>query len=63
MVVIASLCATLPLAVYLFGGAKATATLAGWKAWMSRHNGAIMTTVLVVLGVKYAGDAISGLTG
>ncbi|WP_329119480.1 GAP family protein [Streptomyces sp. NBC_01465] len=63
MVVIASLCATLPLAVYLFGGAKAADVLAGWKAWMSRHNAAIMTTVLVILGFKYVGDAISGLTG
>ncbi|GAA1357816.1 GAP family protein [Streptomyces beijiangensis] len=62
MVVIASLCATLPLAVFLFGGAKATEVLAGWKAWMSRHNAAIMTTVLVILGFKYVGDAISGLT-
>lgn len=63
MVVIASLCTVLPLGVYLFGGAKSSQVLGEWKAWMGRHNAAIMTTVLVVLGAKYIGDAISGLTG
>ncbi|MFD4373384.1 GAP family protein [Streptomyces sp. NPDC058486] len=62
MVLIASLCTLLPLGVYLAGGEKAVGVLGGWKAWMSRHNTAIMTTLLLVLGVKYIGDAISGLT-
>ncbi|MFF7775040.1 GAP family protein [Streptomyces tanashiensis] len=62
MVLVASLCTTLPLAVYLLGGTKSARTLGGWKAWMTTHNTAIMTTVLVVLGAKYVGDAISGLT-
>ncbi|MFI6898325.1 GAP family protein [Streptomyces sp. NPDC050256] len=62
MVLIASLCALVPLGVYLAGGAKATEVLGGWKEWMARHNSAIMTTLLVVLGVKYIGDALSGLT-
>ncbi|MGW8888222.1 GAP family protein [Streptomyces sp. NPDC055749] len=61
MVVIASLCTMLPLAVYLFGGEKSSRVLGEWKAWMARHNAAIMTTVLVVLGAKYIGDALSGL--
>lgn len=62
MVVIASLCTTVPLAVYLLGGERAATTLNGWKAWMSVHNAAIMTTVLGVLGAKYIGDALSTLT-
>ncbi|MFE9045860.1 GAP family protein [Streptomyces sp. NPDC007818] len=62
MILIASLCTLLPLAVYLFGGARSAKVLAEWKAWMAAHNAAIMTTVLVVLGAKYVGDAISGLT-
>ncbi|MEV0746019.1 GAP family protein [Streptomyces sp. NPDC050273] len=62
MVLIASLCALVPLGVYLAGGARATEVLGGWKEWMARHNSAIMTTLLVVLGVKYIGDALSGLT-
>lgn len=63
MVVIASLCALAPLAVYPLGGARSTRMLDEWKTWMGRHNSAIMVTLLVVLGAKYAGDAISGLAG
>jgi threonine/homoserine/homoserine lactone efflux protein len=62
MVLIASLCATLPLAVYLFGGEPASRVLTGWKSWMAAHNAAIMIVVLLVLGAKYVGDALSGLT-
>ncbi|MFC1442911.1 GAP family protein [Streptacidiphilus sp. N1-10] len=62
MVLIASLCTTVPLAVYLSGGQRAATTLDSWKAWMSAHNAAIMTVVLAVLGAKYIGDAISALT-
>jgi len=62
MVLIASLCALLPLGVYLTGGAKAERVLGGWKEWMARHNPAIMTVLFLVLGVKYIGDALSGLT-
>ncbi|WP_411073010.1 GAP family protein [Streptomyces sp. cmx-4-25] len=62
MVLVASLCTTVPLAVYLFGGRRAATTLDGWKAWMSAHNAAIMTVVLAVLGAKYIGDALTTLT-
>lgn len=61
MVLIGSLCALVPLAVYLVGGAKSGEVLTSWKAWMAHHNAAIMTTLLVVLGAKYVGDALSGL--
>ncbi|MFJ9107642.1 GAP family protein [Streptomyces sp. NPDC102283] len=62
MVLIASLCTLLPLGVYLAGGTRSARVLGDWKAWMARHNSAIMTTLLLVLGVKYIGDALSGLT-
>ncbi|MCX5134245.1 MULTISPECIES: GAP family protein [unclassified Streptomyces] len=62
MVLIASLCTTVPLAVYLLGGDRSAQTLNGWKGWMSAHNAAIMTTVLGILGAKYIGDAISALS-
>ncbi|MER5966852.1 GAP family protein [Streptomyces sp. NPDC002057] len=62
MVLIASLCTLLPLAVYLAGGDRAAEVLGSWKTWMARHNTAIMTILFLVLGVKYVGDAISGLT-
>ncbi|NUU22153.1 MAG: GAP family protein [Streptomycetaceae bacterium] len=60
-VAIASLCTVVPLAVYLVGGERAAHTLDGWKAWMARHNGAIMAVLFLVLGVKLLGDAVSGL--
>jgi hypothetical protein len=61
MVLIASLCTLLPLAIYLFGGTRSPKILGEWKAWMAAHNAAIMTTLLLVLGAKYVGDAVSGL--
>lgn len=63
MVVIGSLCALLPLGVYLCGGSRAAHVLDGWKTWMAAHNAAIMVTVLAVLGAKYVGDAVSALAG
>lgn len=30
---------------------------------MSRHSSVIMTVLLLVLGAKYVGDALSGLNG
>lgn len=62
MVLIGSLCTLLPLGTYLAGGERAEAVLAGWREWLGQHNTAIMTTVLAVLGTKYIGDAISGLS-
>ncbi|RKE19773.1 GAP family protein [Streptomyces sp. TLI_171] len=61
LVVIGSLCTLLPLGVYLVGGSRSAKVLGEWKAWMSAHNSAIMMVVLLVLGVKYIGDAVSGL--
>ncbi|MGV9268890.1 GAP family protein [Kitasatospora sp. NPDC003701] len=63
MVLIGSLCTLVPLAVYLFGGDRSARVLGEWKAWMATHNAAIMIVVLVVLGAKYVGDAVAGLTG
>jgi hypothetical protein len=62
MVLVASLCTVLPLGVYLLGGSRSQTVLGEWRGWMALHNAAIMTTLLAVLGTKYVGDAISGLT-
>ncbi|MGK4581520.1 GAP family protein [Kitasatospora sp. HPMI-4] len=62
MVLVASLCTLVPLAVRLFGGAGAEKVLGEWKAWMSTHNAAIATVLPAVLGADYVGAAISGLT-
>ena len=61
-VLIASLCTAVPLAVYLAGGRRSAAVLQSWKTWMAAHNSAIMTVLLLVLGVKYVGDALGGLS-
>jgi threonine/homoserine/homoserine lactone efflux protein len=60
-VLIASLCALLPLGVYLVGGDRSARVLESWRGWMAQHNGAIMTVLLTVLGAKFIGDAVSGL--
>lgn len=62
MVLVGSLCTLLPLGVYLLGGSRSARVLGGWKEWMSLHNAAIMTTVLGILGTKYVGDALTGLS-
>ncbi len=36
--------------------------LDGMKTWMSDHNAAIMTVLLLVLGGKLAGEGIGGLS-
>ncbi|MFD0261789.1 GAP family protein [Kitasatospora indigofera] len=62
MVLVGSLCTLLPLGVQLLGGDRSARVLGGWKAWTAAHNAAVMMVVLVVLGAKYVGDSISGLT-
>lgn len=59
---IASLCVTIPLAIHLFAGQRATTILARWKDWATRHNSTIMAVLLTVLGTKSVGDAIATLT-
>jgi threonine/homoserine/homoserine lactone efflux protein len=51
-----------PLGIYFAMGARAATILGALKSWMARHNAAIMTVLLLVLGAKLIGDAIAGLT-
>jgi threonine/homoserine/homoserine lactone efflux protein len=51
-----------PLVIYFAFGARATRILDGVKTWMAAHNAAIMAVILLVLGAKLVGDAISGLS-
>ncbi|MQY17748.1 GAP family protein [Nocardia macrotermitis] len=60
---VASLCVTVPLAVRLLAGQRATAALTSWKDWATRHNATIMAVLLTILGTKSIGDAIAALTG
>ncbi|HWN23009.1 MAG TPA: GAP family protein [Gaiellaceae bacterium] len=61
-ILLGSLTILAPLGIYLALGSKATQILQGMKTWMSVHNGAIMTVLLLVLGAKLTGDAISGFS-
>ena len=59
---IGSLTILIPVGIYLAMGAKAKPILDGLKEWMAAHNAAIMTVLLLVLGVKLIGDAIADLS-
>jgi hypothetical protein len=51
-----------PLAIYLAMGDRAERLLDHLRHWLARNNPVIMTVLLVVIGSKIVGDAISGLT-
>ncbi|HEV8459645.1 MAG TPA: hypothetical protein VGQ38_02970 [Gaiellaceae bacterium] len=51
-----------PLAIYLAMGNRAEHVLDGLRHWLARNNPVIMTVLLVVIGSKILGDAISGLS-
>jgi threonine/homoserine/homoserine lactone efflux protein len=61
-VFIGSLTILSPVALYLALGPRAERLLDGVKTWMGAHNAAIMTVLLLVLGAKLIGDAISGFS-
>ncbi|MGE0028137.1 MAG: GAP family protein [Thermoleophilia bacterium] len=59
-VVIATLGVAAPVAVAFAMGDRSRAVLDDLRAWLAHHNAAIMTVLLLVIGVKLIGDAISG---
>jgi threonine/homoserine/homoserine lactone efflux protein len=61
-VALGSLTILAPLVIYFALGARAARILDGLKMWMAAHNAAIMSVLLLVLGAKLIGDAISGLS-
>jgi threonine/homoserine/homoserine lactone efflux protein len=60
-VALGSLTILAPLVIYFALGSRAARILDGLKTWMAAHNAAIMAVLLLVLGFKLIGDAISGL--
>lgn len=60
--VIASAGVVAPVVVYLAMGDRAGPVLDGLKQWMAHHNAAIMAVLVLVIGVKLVGDAITGLS-
>jgi hypothetical protein len=61
-VLIASIGVMVPVGLYFALGERSKVMLDGLKEWMTRHNAAIMTVLLLILGVKLIGNAISGLS-
>ena len=60
--VLGSLTILAPLAIYFAMGARAKEILDGLKEWLAANNATIMTVLLLVLGAKLIGDAISGFS-
>lgn len=56
--VVASLGVLVPFGIYLVTGERAAELLGSIKGWMIAHNAAIMTVLLLVLGVKMVGDGV-----
>lgn len=61
-IVLGSTSIVAPLAIYFLMGERAVTILGALKNWMARHNAAIMTVLLLVLGAKLIGDAIGALS-
>jgi hypothetical protein len=61
-VVIASLSILVPVLAYVFAGDRARTMLDGWKSWLQEHNAAVMTVVLLVLGVVLLAKGLGLLT-
>lgn len=58
---VASVGVAAPIVIYLGMGDRAADTLDGLKVWMIGNNAVIMAVLLLVLGFKMIGDAISAL--
>jgi threonine/homoserine/homoserine lactone efflux protein len=61
-VVIASIGVLTPLVLSVALGERSRELLDGLRGWMARHNAAIMAVLLLVIGVKLIGDAVSGFS-
>ncbi|MEV6279659.1 GAP family protein [Nocardia sp. NPDC051832] len=59
---VASLCVTLPMAVYLLAGQHARERLTRWRDWANTSATAMMAVLLTVLGTASIGGGIATLT-
>jgi threonine/homoserine/homoserine lactone efflux protein len=60
--IIAAIGVATPVVIYFALGDRSAQLLDRLKTWMARNNGVIMAVLLLVIGVKLIGDAISGLS-
>jgi threonine/homoserine/homoserine lactone efflux protein len=61
-VVLATVGVAIPVVIYFALGDRAGAILNRLKTWMAKNNALIMAVLLLVIGVKLIGDAISGFS-
>jgi hypothetical protein len=61
-VLIGSLSILVPVLAYVFTGERARTMLDGWKAWLQAHNAAVMTVLLLVVGVVLLAKGLGLLT-
>jgi threonine/homoserine/homoserine lactone efflux protein len=60
-VVVATLGTGTPVVLYFALGDRSRVILDELKDWLAAHNAAIMTVLLLVLGVKLLGDGLAGI--
>jgi threonine/homoserine/homoserine lactone efflux protein len=60
--VLATVGVAVPVVIYFALGDRAGSLLEGLKTWLAKNNAVIMAVLLLVIGVKLIGDAISGFS-
>jgi len=60
--VVATLGVATPVVIYFALGDRAPALLRSLQTWMVHNNAAIMSVLFLVIGAKFVGDAIGGLS-
>jgi threonine/homoserine/homoserine lactone efflux protein len=61
-VAIASIGVAAPVVIYFAMGERSQHVLGELKTWLAHNNGVIMAVLLLIIGVKLIGDAISGFS-
>lgn len=60
--VIGTVGVALPVVSYFALGDRAGPILDGLKSWLAAHNSVIMAVLLLIIGAKLVGDAITGFS-
>ena len=61
-VAVASIGVAAPVVLYFALGERSRGLLDGMRDWMARNNAVIMAVLVLIIGMKLIGDAISGFS-
>ena len=61
-VAIATIGVAIPVVIFFAMGERSRELLDAMRDWMARNNAVIMAVLLLIIGVKLIGDAISGFS-